>query len=221
MHFSHLHGGGSKAGRLVLVAGVHVVLGALLIHGIESKTFTFPGPPPGIMLVDPVLPHPVEPPPAPPLPSADLPLPRLSVPVVETVVSEPPPADAIRGSSEPDPMPGRTATPGTAALPADPPAAPARPARMQTAAFADASACALPTYPARAARNGDTGTTILALLIGVDGRVGSARIERSSGFRELDRAAIDALSLCRFKPATSNGVPEAGWAQLGYVWTLD
>jgi protein TonB len=37
----------------------------------------------------------------------------------------------------------------------------------------------------------------------------------------LDRAALDALSLCKFKPATSNGSPEAGWAQIAYDWKLD
>jgi protein TonB len=48
-----------------------------------------------------------------------------------------------------------------------------------------------------------------------------ARIQKSSGSRELDRAAVNALSLCQFKPAMNNGVPEAGWAQIAYVWTLD
>jgi protein TonB len=221
MHFSQLNRGGSKAGRLVVVAGVHVVLGGLLIHGIQSKTFKFPELPPAVVMIDPVTPRPVEPPPQPPS-HADLPPLRIAVPVVEVPVAEPPPANAMRGSSEPDPAPAHAAVPGpSASAPADPPAPPARPAPMRTAAFADANACALPAYPPRAVRNGDTGTTILALLIGADGRVGSARVERSSGFRELDRAAIDALSLCRFKPATNNGAPEAGWAQLGYVWTLD
>jgi protein TonB len=87
--------------------------------------------------------------------------------------------------------------------------------------LADANSCALPDYPASAARLGETGTTTLALLVGLDGRVSSARIEHGSGSRVLDRAALNALSLCRFKPATSNGVPEAGWAQLAYVWKLD
>ena len=32
---------------------------------------------------------------------------------------------------------------------------------------------------------------------------------------------MSALSLCQFKPATNNGVPEAGWGQIAYVWTLD
>jgi protein TonB len=54
-----------------------------------------------------------------------------------------------------------------------------------------------------------------------DGRVSSSRIEQSSGSRDLDRAAINVLTLCRFKPATNNGVAEAGWARLAFVWKLD
>jgi protein TonB len=92
---------------------------------------------------------------------------------------------------------------------------------MHTAVFADANGCALPNYPVNAARNGETGTTTLALLVGTDGRVSSARVQQSSGSRDLDRAALNALSLCKFKPATSNGAAEAGWAQLAYVWKLD
>ena len=69
--------------------------------------------------------------------------------------------------------------------------------------------------------NGDTGTVTLALLVGADGRVQDARIESSSGSRDLDRAAVNALSTCTFQPAMHGGVAEAGWAKLAYVWTLE
>jgi protein TonB len=51
--------------------------------------------------------------------------------------------------------------------------------------------------------------------------VTSSRIQHSSGYRDLDKAAVNALSMCQFKPAMNNGTPEAGWAQLAYVWTLE
>ena len=54
-----------------------------------------------------------------------------------------------------------------------------------------------------------------------DGRVQDSRIQSSSGSRELDRAAVNALSLCKFQPAMNGGTAEAGWAQLAYVWTLE
>lgn len=81
--------------------------------------------------------------------------------------------------------------------------------------------CARPDYPARALREGAEGTVTLSLLIGARGTVTDAKIARSSGSRELDRAAVSALSLCTFKPATNNGVPEQAWGQIAYVWTLE
>lgn len=81
--------------------------------------------------------------------------------------------------------------------------------------------CAVPNYPANAARNGDQGTVGLALLIAPDGRVTDSKVTSTSGSRELDRAAIAALSLCHFKPASTNGVPEAAWGKIAYIWTLE
>jgi protein TonB len=144
------------------------------------------------------------------------------VPKVEVEVAPPPEPSPVLATTAPDPQPAQP-TPAVAD-PAPQPAATqsnAGPGQMHTAVFADAKGCALPAYPSSAARNGETGTTLLALLVGADGRVSSARVQHTSGYRDLDRAAIQALSLCKFKPATSNGVPEAGWAQLAYVWTLD
>lgn len=92
--------------------------------------------------------------------------------------------------------------------------------RTFSAALANASDCVRPDYPARAARNGDAGTVSLALLIGTDGTVTEAKVQRSSGHRELDRAAVAALSMCKFKPAMSNGVAEPAWGQIAYVWSL-
>ena len=86
---------------------------------------------------------------------------------------------------------------------------------------ATAGDCARPDYPARAARNGDMGTVTLALLIGSDGKVAEAKVSRTSGFKDLDRAAISALSMCKFKPAMNNGVPESAWGQIAYVWSLE
>jgi len=46
-------------------------------------------------------------------------------------------------------------------------------------------------------------------------------VEKSSGFRELDRAAQVGLGLCRFKPGTVDGVPQQSWTKMQYVWSLD
>jgi protein TonB len=46
-------------------------------------------------------------------------------------------------------------------------------------------------------------------------------VQKSSGSHDLDRAAVSALSLCKFKPAMNGGVAEPAWGQIAYVWTLE
>jgi len=222
MQFSHTNDGGGKAGKFLLVAGLHVAIGAVFIHGINSRHFSLPGLSEQVLVM--IEPERVEPPPPPPPPEPpqSMPkLPQLVVPQPEIAVAPPPDATPLQATTTPD-LARLAATPAQA-VPDAPPATPARAnsAQLRTAVLADARSCALPDYPARAAREGIAGTTMLALLVGADGRVSASRIERSSGSRDLDRAAVNALSLCRFKPATNNGVAEAGWAQLAYVWTLE
>lgn len=92
---------------------------------------------------------------------------------------------------------------------------------VHIAAVVDARACVKPEYPKTALRNGDTGVVTLALLIGTDGRVADSKVEKSSGFRELDRAAQVGLGLCKFKPGTLDGAPYQSWTKMQYVWSLD
>jgi protein TonB len=226
MHFSYsTHGGGSKVSKFALIAGLHLAVGVLLIHSMNTKSLSLPKLAEGVLVkIEPERPEPPPPPPAPPEPVRELPPPQLVVPQTDVEVAPPPDPVPLRASTEVPPMPPTTIP--HQPVPDAPPAKAANAGNassgaMRTAVLADANSCALPDYPARAARNGETGITMLALLVGADGRVQSARVDHSSGSRELDRAAVSALSLCRFKPATSNGMAEAGWAQLAYVWTLD
>ncbi len=98
---------------------------------------------------------------------------------------------------------------------------PVRHQPVNVAAVIDAASCAKPAYPAAALRNGDEGTVTLAFLIGKDGRVASAKVERTSGHRDLDRAALQGLSMCAFKPGTIDGVAQESWARMQYAWQLD
>jgi protein TonB len=223
MHFSYANNGnGSKAGKFALIAGLHVALGVLFVHSLNTRHISLTSLPEQVLvMLQPEAPPP--PPPAqPPTPMPKLAPPEVVVPKIEVDVTPPPDAPQVVATTTPDPRPAEP-TPAMAdpAPPDTKVPANASPGQMHSAVFADASGCALPAYPPKAARDGETGTTLLALLVGADGRVTSARVQHTSGSRELDRAAIQALSLCKFKPATSNGVPAAAWAQLAYVWTLD
>ena len=89
----------------------------------------------------------------------------------------------------------------------------------RSAVIADARSCVAPPYPINAYRNGQAGTVLLALLVASDGRVVDSKVQKSSGSSELDKAARNALSLCKFKPA--DGQTEPAWANLSYVWSID
>jgi protein TonB len=220
MQFSYSnHGNSSKATKFMLIAGLHVVLGTLFVHSLNTRKISLSLPEQVLVMIEPDRPTPPPPPPEPPKPMQQLAPPDIVVPKTEVPVA-PPPEPTVTATPETDTTP-QPSTPAATAPEAPATNANANTGQMHSAVFADANSCALPNYPASAARDGETGTTTLALLVGTDGRVNSARIQQSSGSRALDRAALNALSLCKFKPATSNGVAEAGWAQMAYVWKLD
>jgi protein TonB len=56
----------------------------------------------------------------------------------------------------------------------------------------------LPRYPSRAQRRGIEGVVVLELRPSADGSVASVEVHRTSGSRELDRAAVEALRRWRF-----------------------
>lgn len=67
-----------------------------------------------------------------------------------------------------------------------------------------------PRYPARALRRGESGTVVVQARIGADGVPRTVTVARGSGSRDLDRAAVDAVRLWRFQPATQDGRPTTG-----------
>lgn len=223
MHFSDTHtGNASRLTKIAIVTALHLAVGLALINNMNKVGVTQIIDDIDMVFVPDKL---VEPPPPPPaLPETQVqqtltPPPPVVVARTEVEIEAAPLAPTVTTTTEVQPVAPATlpVAPAVALTPAPKVAAEAR----RTAVLADANACVKPDYPARAARLGESGTVSLALLVGVDGKVADARIERSSGSRELDRAAVAALSMCKFKPATSGGVPEQGWAQLAYVWTLD
>lgn len=217
MHFSDTQdGNGSKFTKIAIVTALHLAVGAALIHNMNSKSFSMPKAVEDLVMLTIEAPKPPPPPPEPPTPKQKpVTQPKVVAPVVEVEVPQEPTEVAIQATTEPTPA----ADPGPATPEA--PAANPNAGKLFSAALADANGCAKPDYPAKAARNGETGTVSLALLIGVDGRVSDSKVQRSSGSRELDRAAQAALSMCKFKPAVNNGAAEPGWGQIAYVWSLN
>ena len=63
-----------------------------------------------------------------------------------------------------------------------------------------------PTYPRMAKQRGLTGTVLLQVLVGIDGRPVDVTVAQSSGHRELDEAArAQVLKRWSFQPATRDG----------------
>lgn len=78
-----------------------------------------------------------------------------------------------------------------------------------------------PPYPAELIRLDKEGVVGIEVLVNANGRVGDARIFRSSGFSAFDRSTLEeAKRKWRFLPATRDGVPEAQWHRLQVVFRL-
>ncbi len=223
MHFSHTHdGNGGKAGKFALVAGLHALIAVGVVNMMNAKVISLPNLPKDLtVFMTPEAPPPPPPPPEPPRPMPQVAPPEIVVPKIEVEVPPPPMENPVRATTDIDPAPQQPAQPMQAQVPAQPSNPSSNNGAMRSIALADASGCATPAYPARAARNNESGTVVLALLIGTDGRVANARVQKSSGSRDLDKAALNALSMCQFKPGMNSGVPEAGWGQIAYVWKLE
>jgi len=79
---------------------------------------------------------------------------------------------------------------------------------------------AKPEYPETARSKGWEGTVRLQILVSVGGRVEEVRLVGSSGYSELDHAALRGVRSWRFSPALQNGTPVAAWATLPIVFDL-
>ncbi|MBI3729436.1 MAG: TonB family protein [Burkholderiales bacterium] len=209
-----------RMSRLGIVALLHVALLAALLNSMKIK-ISPPHSDPVIVEFDQPKAKPLEPEPK---FKPDLPLPKDPppyIPEVEVAVKNPVNDSPI---SKVNPVPDKgekISDPGgngdgPLLIATGPTKAP-----VHIAAVVDMSRCEKPVYPASSIRNTETGTVTLAMLIGADGRVLETKTEGSSGYRNLDKAASQALSLCRFTPGTIDGVAQQSWTKVQYVWKID
>ena len=76
-------------------------------------------------------------------------------------------------------------------------------------------------YPKASLMNEEQGTVSMAFLVNADGSVADSKLEKTSGFKNLDKAAIKSISACKFKPGTKDGAPAQTWTKVDYAWKLD
>ena len=78
----------------------------------------------------------------------------------------------------------------------------------------------VPVYPRTARRKGHEGVVTVAISVAEDGVVAHAEVVSSSGYEELDAAALSAVRTARFAPATSDGVSVRGELRLTFDFRL-
>jgi TonB family protein len=76
-------------------------------------------------------------------------------------------------------------------------------------------------YPPTANRNFAEGTTQLRLHLDATGAVSAAAVARSSGYDELDAAALKCIATVRFRPASQDDKPVAAVVRYGWTWKID
>jgi len=91
----------------------------------------------------------------------------------------------------------------------------------ETAPVPKSDSCGMPYFPAAWIDDGLEGTVRVAVLVGADGSVKDKKLVRSSGYRELDKASLQAGANCKFvaPPKDSSGAP--GWATVQYQWVVN
>ena len=222
MDFSeHERNPAKKLTGIALVILLHVLLVYALFTGLARKVVEVIAQPIETKIIEEIKPPPPpDKPPPPPPPKLAAPPPPF-IPPPEVQIAQPPPQqNVITAVSNVQPVNPVMPTPqAPVEAPPAPVAPPAPPAT--TAAVVDFSSCAKPEYPRNSQRNEEQGTVVLQFLIGVDGHVVDSKVDRSSGFTELDRAARLALAKCRFKPGTVDGKAQQSSTKVQYVWKLE
>jgi protein TonB len=218
MDFSHNRNPGKNVTGITVVILIHALVAWAIVSGLGTRMVTKLADAVETKIIEEVKPPPPkEVPPPPPPPEMKAPPPPF-IPPVEVNVQQPPPQqNTIANATNVKPATNELARPA----PPAPPAAAANPNPVRVAAVADFNTCAKPEWPKASLRNEETGTVTLSFLIGTDGRVADSKIVKSSGFRDLDKAAVVGISKCRFKPGMNDGKPEQAWMQMQYVWTLE
>ena len=77
-----------------------------------------------------------------------------------------------------------------------------------------------PKYPRGAQQRGEQGDVILEIRVNAEGTVDDVKVVESSGFAELDEAAVKAAKAAKFSPARSGHDPVASTARLKLQFKL-
>lgn len=210
---------GRKWVGVSVVVLMHIAVVYALVTGLARKVVDVIQEPVITKIIEEIKPPPPPPPPdkpTPPAPKTAAPPPPY-VPPPEVKVQSPPQENVIAAVTNVKPptndLPTSVAQPSAAAT-----QAPGPPAHTSARV---AGNCEKPEYPRTSLRNEEEGSVNVTLTIGANGSVVDAAIEKSSGFKDLDRATLKAWSLCRFTPAMADGQPVQSTTRMQYVWKIE
>ena len=199
-----------RYGGLSIVVFLHVFVAYVVITDLSRKVVNIIKEPVAAKVVVDITPPP---PPEKPMSAP----PQVAPPMVPFV---PPPEVEIQ---QPQTVIADVSTVQQPAQPTEP-TSPAAPSADQGQAppipgFADLNGCK-PEYPRASLLAEEAGTVRVQFDVSADARLLGAKIVRSSGFKNLDRAAVNALSRCKFRAAFQNGSAVQSSFVSEYVWTL-
>lgn len=194
-------------GRMGIVAGMHVAIFFVVATALVIKKDAPPEAMTGTVIDQPEIP--IEPIPTsqPNMQSVDLYVPRPVDPAFETEAELPPdaigaqvlPSDGVidpQGSADPMPV-------------------------IQGVRHDPRRPLTQPQYPPSEIRAGNEGNADVEVYVLPNGRVGDARIARSTGHARLDQAAIEeAKRNWRLLPATRDGVAIPQWHRVRVVFRI-
>jgi len=132
----------------------------------------------------------------------------------ETPPVHPTAAATAAGSSgsQAAPVSGGRATSGALATGTASPAEPAIPIVLNNP---------VPAYPELARKRGQQGMVLLEVQVGPTGSVTQLRLHRSSGYQNLDRAALETVARWRFRPGKENEQPVSMWVRVPVRFVLE
>ena len=77
-------------------------------------------------------------------------------------------------------------------------------------------------YPERSRLNQEEGDIRLSVLVTAEGKVVDVKIEKSTGFRDLDKAAVIVIAAarCQVVAGSKDGSAVESWTTVHYSWKL-
>ena len=203
-----------RYGGLGIVILLHVLVAYALITGLARKMVDVIKQPVETKIIEEVKPPPPPENPPPPPPKMAAPPPPF-IPPPEVQIQQPVVQNTITAVTNQQPPPQAFHT-----SPPPAPPGPVAPAAPPVAAIADLNACK-PEYPRASLLAEESGVVRVQFVVGPDSQLLSATVLKSSGFKNLDKAAVNGLSRCKFKAGYKDGKPVQSMFTTDYVWKLD